>query len=692
MNILNRKFRFCVLKTITNYSKPCYLNYRYDLTHENFDENFEITLTNLHEALFGKIRLYLSEEKGSNFMSKVYCGAYLKFQIVLDEFDSLQSELLASNDNLNRSKKSINNLKRNQSADLSKEPVSKNIRKASKFYKKLLETQNIVKIKRKTDSIKVVLKLLKLKDIESADHFGKKAESIGTIEIEIQEITQKSEYLEQSTAQNKTDLNDTIIDKTKFIEVPIDQFNKVYVQRYEEKLEADILNSLKCKNMKNKESSELNSRSQILNNKIEKEEMKVLTKEFGQINNLKIDYVTKMIIYLKLFFLNKLPTRFLDWYLVSLLRLAFIIKEGTIACRIKVFLGFIFIQAFSKVVLSRNEIIIKDSKPCDFSRKNYFIFLKALHYSAAAYCEYPTRAFIPCKIRDVFNIDISKRHILERVQINDKNIIKVYNGDMFSTPFCAFFDNSNQLVVSFRGSSRIGDILKILNATYTPFMDGFAHEGFLNLALNFINTEFHELLKIMRKKKFKKIMFTGHSMGGAIGVLVCIISENIKKFSDKVKISHQDLKMFNSIEFSTIAFSVPPTVSKSIANQYFPHIKIFCFDKDIIPRLSFGSVLDFKYLCISVAESLFKIKKGYITRVNEFLIHSNLNEKLFSPGMTYMIKFVNENKTRSYSVLRIDSLKLVNIDLHLNSFYYHTLNSLENAFKYKLTKKDPSIE
>ena len=152
------------------------------------------------------------------------------------------------------------------------------------------------------------------------------------------------------------------------------------------------------------------------------------------------------------------------------------------------------------------------------------------------------------------------------------------------------------------------------------------------------------------------------------------------------------MKIFNSLEFSATVFSVPPVVSKSIADWYFPNIKIFCFDKDVIPRLSFGAILDFKYLCISVGENIFKIKKEDILKINEFLIKSNLNEKLFSPGTMYLIKFLNEDKTKNYHFLNVDPLKLVNIDLHLNSLYYHTINSLENAFKYKLKQKNLPID
>ena len=692
MNILNKKFNFQVLKTTLKTPKPVSFSYGFEYIQEKFDKDFEIKLNDLHVALFGKIKLYLIDDNAMRFANKIYCGTSFKIRFILNELNCpCSSDLPNKNFESNDYKKNF----------ISKDPVNEmwpcwvNQSKTDKIFKKFFENQRIVEVSKRGKILKLVLKLVKSSDIESTDYFDKNEESLGTIELEIKEIPiDKNSNQVEKTLKNKDKKTNTT-DKNQECNIPKINLNKQSIQKQPPVLHSDEhISNIQANRIKKeiiKETVEdplinitndndqdncadnSNSEKKLSNSHKSNEKLEYSNYE-------RISVIFKLILFIKFYLFNKIPSKILNSYVINIIRLQCIIQEGTISCRFKIFIGFIFIQMFSKVILANSSLQLDKLQASKFSKKKILAILRALHYSAAAYSEFPVKIFIPCKIRNVSSLDPNKKHILDRVPVDERDVIKIHDGDVFSVPFCAFFCNSNQLVISFRGSSKPADILKILTATYIPFMNGFAHEGFLSLALNFINTEISELLKKMKKRQSKKVLFTGHSMGGAIGILVCLILSNIKKFNHVVQINSRDMKILNGIDFSATGFSVPPTVSKSISDLYFPNITVFSFEKDIIPKLSFGSILDFKYLCVSVGSRIFNIKNGYINEISEFLIKSNLNEKLFSPGKIYIMKFVKENNSTTCTFSETNASAFSRIELHLDSIYYHTLNCLTNAF------------
>ena len=160
MNILKRKFRFRVLKTIIDCNRTLYFNYTYNSIQQSFEQNFEITITDLHEALFGKLKLYLSEDEDAGFNRKIYCGTYLKFQLILNEFDCLHSELLQ--DKHSNFKNIKSKYKKNkQSLNFINSPVFESNKENIEVYKKLLKTQGILDMERTKKSLKMVLKYRK---------------------------------------------------------------------------------------------------------------------------------------------------------------------------------------------------------------------------------------------------------------------------------------------------------------------------------------------------------------------------------------------------------------------------------------------------------------------------------------------------------------------------------------------------
>lgn len=230
--------------------------------------------------------------------------------------------------------------------------------------------------------------------------------------------------------------------------------------------------------------------------------------------------------------------------------------------------------------------------------------------------------------------DEAKKSVLEVVEINEDDIYKVYRGSIDCIGFVILFD-VDKAVVSFRGTLTSEDIIHDLNCCYIPFLNGYAHCGILKLASYFYNTEWKDLKVVLQQKKIKNVLFTGHSLGAAVGILLHImISEN-----------EEDSRMFN---IETSGFAPPPTVSMEIASRKLKNLRIYIFGKDSVTRMSLGSLKEYNYISLTLASKL-SIRKGidsvyedYI-EVKNYLSKTNLFPKLYHPGEIFHFEFKSDD-------------------------------------------------
>lgn len=282
--------------------------------------------------------------------------------------------------------------------------------------------------------------------------------------------------------------------------------------------------------------------------------------------------------------------------------------------------------------------------------------LKAARYALAAYLDSFIMSrwigFGPKKYPDITNSKISAA--LERAEdIPPENFLKYFEGDGSCLGFVFFIDNDT-LVVSLRGTLSHSDILTDFNCGYEQFLGGFAHSGILKLSRKFLNKELGYIREILNQKSLKKILLTGHSLGAAVASILSIL---IRDF--------EDLKTYKII---TRTFSAPPTVSKDILDSFSElNIVTYNFGSDLITRLSVGSLLDFKYVCISIASepdlnyNFLKANpakeeevKSRIEDIKNHLQETEKFPKLFHPGKIYHIKTqtIDENKIYKFKTVR----------------------------------------
>ncbi|ELA42431.1 uncharacterized protein VICG_00530 [Vittaforma corneae ATCC 50505] len=299
--------------------------------------------------------------------------------------------------------------------------------------------------------------------------------------------------------------------------------------------------------------------------------------------------------------------------------------------------------------------------------------IKCINYCLAAYLD--SKVWLLLIKPDLKRPNIKDRKLrvaLERLKIPEEKFIKYHEGSHKLVGFIVFIDDDT-LVVSFRGTLSHNDIINDLDACYTQFFNGYAHSGILKLANMFVDVELGNIKQIITENKLKKVLFTGHSLGGAVATVIhLIVTKN---------------NFITACEIKTAAFASPPTVSESFLDQKIENLITYNYGNDIIPRLSLGSLLDFKFLCLSVANIFTVFSKSErsiekVVEVHRYLKESDLYPKLYHPGTVYHIKAEYKDNKTTYGFKKVDPKFFANLIIYKDYPADHILKRHISAFNF----------
>ncbi|KAL6122724.1 hypothetical protein NUSPORA_00253 [Nucleospora cyclopteri] len=356
-------------------------------------------------------------------------------------------------------------------------------------------------------------------------------------------------------------------------------------------------------------------------------------------------------------------------------------KQGSLWCNLKVVLGYLpadyyynFLHGNCDNLECENELCEKEY--CERTYKFisshkavelfYYMQEAAAPFADAFYMKY----LAPIREREDI-VNIKYKAILERLLINDGDLLAFFEGNEDIPGYIAYFKRKSEdekpfaLAISFRGTVTGNDALHDLECSYTEFQNGYVHGGFKRLTDNFFDQKWPGLLKIAEKKKIKQISLFGYSLGAAIAVLF-----------------HLRLQKATNYQIKTVTFACPPVVSEKIALRKDLNIESWAFGNDIVTRISYGSILDLKYFCISISSLILYINNAseMLKNINEIRNHIktyNNNPKLYVPGKLYHVR---EFDTGIYKYKKVDHKFFEEIILCRSCGWDHFLNNLANAF------------
>ncbi|CAJ0644218.1 7769_t:CDS:10 [Entrophospora sp. SA101] len=183
---------------------------------------------------------------------------------------------------------------------------------------------------------------------------------------------------------------------------------------------------------------------------------------------------------------------------------------------------------------------------------------------------------------------------------------------------------TNNLIITIRGTMNVTDVITDALARYEPWNGGLVHRGVLRSAQYLVKRSLKSIKKAVKKFNSRAIQVIGHSLGASISSIVTLLL-------------HEECKSLleNGIEILAWNFATAPCCSLDLAKkpEAMNYINNFINENDVIPRLSYGNLMDFKEL---VNEKLSKIFTS-IDKYRTSLKAKSSEQKLYIPGTIYYL-------------------------------------------------------
>eukprot|EP00917_Polyrhabdina_sp_WS-2016_P032141 GHVP01068555.1.p1 GENE.GHVP01068555.1~~GHVP01068555.1.p1 ORF type:complete len:533 (-),score=112.09 GHVP01068555.1:755-2353(-) len=341
--------------------------------------------------------------------------------------------------------------------------------------------------------------------------------------------------------------------------------------------------------------------------------------------------------------------------------------------------GWIVYRRYNKEDLKRQKTIRNEIKP-----KNIKEIVRAMEGAVSSYghvgISFTTR--IRNITKGLNNISPDKSSIMRYLGITEEDIfiLNLEERGIYKPKYIVYRDKKlNGIVISIRGTLDGKDMLTDLSYEYEDFKDGYAHKGILKSA-KWVYNDISTVIPILcKQEEIKKLYIVGHSLGGGVASLLTVMmAEDITEELEDVSIN-------------CFTFGSAPSMSKNISDRHLHRIESFIFRSDIVPCLSYGSILELWEILIIIGESISflsifkKIGEGSVRDMilkAEETAQRHENEKLVVGGSIYHI--TKDPKTKkllmytkeqsSFSSLRITKNSFVD---HLPHAYVNSLTNLE---------------
>ncbi|KAI9002402.1 hypothetical protein BC832DRAFT_119316 [Gaertneriomyces semiglobifer] len=194
----------------------------------------------------------------------------------------------------------------------------------------------------------------------------------------------------------------------------------------------------------------------------------------------------------------------------------------------------------------------------------------------------------------------------------------------------------NAIIVVVRGTSNIHEVITDAHAEYETFSHGYAHRGFLRCAQWLEENLTNRIKGWVKQYNCNAVYLAAHSLGaGVASLFTMILCQHLDEFREISRNPKFALKCYN--------IATPPCVNAELCAEYEPYIETYVNENDIVPRASWGAILDFRDLIIT-SHNLMNEKglttQERMTRLAERhaeLKQSNEHPKVYIPGKIFYI-------------------------------------------------------
>lgn len=342
----------------------------------------------------------------------------------------------------------------------------------------------------------------------------------------------------------------------------------------------------------------------------------------------------------------------------------YLLTEGTNNCHLDFMKGLYLLEKIftDKVFLDNSRYKRDDYRRIDplVAHKWHTLF----YYAVAPYGKLFTIGIKPPYKVHTKGISSERRRVLEFLGIKNEDLFSIV---LESSPAYLIFKKENILYVSIRGTETFKDVVYDVYTKFASYENGFIHEGINELAHNFFNQHKEKIPYLMKEKNCKEVIFLGHSLGGSLAIMLGLLFRKILP-----------LKVF--------AFSPPPFMSSSITkNTNCDFITSIVNGDDLFPRFSIGTILELKYICISLAGNEKLIKRNnldeliaYYKEIKAHVRRKRKEKKLRIPGKIFHIKKfpLNEKYLKGTEILKRTYFKDFDAEILVKEVEWKFFNEL----------------
>lgn len=218
--------------------------------------------------------------------------------------------------------------------------------------------------------------------------------------------------------------------------------------------------------------------------------------------------------------------------------------------------------------------------------------------------------------------------------------------------FLAVDRTSKSLVLTLRGTLGIADVLTDLTGEYCDFKVPWdsnvhqVHKGIYEAAVTLSKSQTLRQSIVSTFEEFPHygLVITGHSLGAGVGAILGLLWSVPSHGGYHLSITEQ------RVPVHVYAYACPATISSTLQTGL---ITTIVNDTDVIPKLSFGTLKDFRNVAIALShdDTVFRRLRGYLYRseltpedenffysVWKTLRCDMSNEKLRPPGKIYTLQ------------------------------------------------------
>ena len=185
------------------------------------------------------------------------------------------------------------------------------------------------------------------------------------------------------------------------------------------------------------------------------------------------------------------------------------------------------------------------------------------------------------------SLTFTKSQVADCMEIEPEDILDSWLKDDVAElcpNFVLFLDHQNsEVVLVIRGTLSVNDVITDVLCEEEEFLGGFAHKGFVDGTTRLLEKCGPTLEDTLKDHSDYELVVCGHSMGGSVSVLTTMLL-----LSEDPPVS---LPAEVSVQCVALA---PAPVYRGLEEEYTAKIAekihVYTYGKDVVPRLSLGSV------------------------------------------------------------------------------------------------------